>query len=170
MSEDPAQQYRPVKNTEGVCTVCDEAHPLTNRHSQPAVTNRHGVTHKRFLLRVHGPRNNRCPGSHTEPKPWLEASGLPAWDAMTDLDRGAALMHVHKRRREGASYAREHYPVRYSDHPLLIILVAEDIRTACRHAAIVAGNVADGLTDDEYGRLYDLALDYKPGKPISKES
>ncbi len=153
--------YRLIPFGSGACTVCDEVYPLTDRHQQPAVRNRYGVTHKRFLLPIHGPRANRCPGGHTEPQPWLEASGLPAWDDMTDLDRGAALMFVWKAVREGYGYARENYPARYVDHPVLIGL---DVSAACRHASQVAGTWAEvnaRLGADEVDRLYDLALNHE---------
>ncbi|GGM27995.1 hypothetical protein GCM10011608_11060 [Micromonospora sonchi] len=154
--------YRAIEPGHGACQTCNEVHPLTNRHNQPAAVNRHGVRHKRWLLPVHGPRNNRCAGSHTEPKAWLDAAGLPSWDHLTDLDRGAALMFVWKVRQEGEyAYARDNYPARYRDHPLLAAL---DAREACRHASAVAGSWAeaiDRLGEAEVERLYDLALNYE---------
>ena len=83
---------------------------------------------------------------------------LPTWAQMTDLDKGAALLHLHKREWEGVEYAIENYPARYFDHPALVALTPLQ---ACRHAASVEDD-ADGagaLGGDEYGRLYDLALD-----------
>ena len=158
MSTSTLRSYRLIPSGHGACTVCDEVHPLTQRHKQPPVRNRYG-TRKRSLLPIHGPRNNRCPGGHTEPAPWLESSGLPDWEAMSDLDRGAAFMWLHKRRREGAAYAMEHYPVRYVDHP---VLVALEVGEACAHATTVAMDAYDQVTDaagwDEYHRLYELAL------------
>lgn len=155
-----ATTYRLIPLGSGACTVCDDVYPLTDRHQQPAVENRYGITHKRFLLPIHGPRTNRCPGGHTEPKAWLAASGLPAWDDMTDLDRGVALMFVWKAKREGSGYARENYPARYVDHPVLTGL---DVSEACRHARQVAGTwreAGERLGDDEKQRLYDLALNH----------
>ena len=152
------QSYRHIKIGEGACGTCDEVHPLTDRHGQPSFVNRYGVRQRAWLVPVHGPRDNRCAGGHHKPKPWLEASGLPAWDALSDLDKGAALMHVWKRKREGAMYAREHYPVRYSDHPALPTL---DDREACRHASVVAGTwdeAKERLGEHELDRLYGLAL------------
>ena len=84
-----------------------------------------------------------------------ETAALPAWSDMTDLDKGAALTHLHKRVYEGAEYAVENYPARYFDHPALTALSPED---ACRHAASME-DLADDLGNDEHGRLYDLALD-----------
>ncbi|MEV1315467.1 hypothetical protein AB0J14_05200 [Micromonospora arborensis] len=154
--------YRLIPLGSGACATCDEVHPLTDRHQQPAVRNRYGVTHKRYLLPVHGPRGNRCPGGHTEPKAWLAASGLPSWDDMTDLDRGAALMFVWKVSWEASYfYARENYPATYIDHPTLAAL---DVSEACRHARQVAGTWAEAgerLGDDEKQRLYDLALNHQ---------
>lgn len=152
-----APTYRPVPAGSGACTVCDEVHPLTNRHDQPSFINRHNVRQKAYLLPIHGPRNNRCDGSHHEPKPWLDATGLPSWDDMSDLDRGAALMFVWKVKREADyAYARDNYPARYSDHPILRDL---DVHTTCRHARYVAGTwdeAKDRLGADEAQRLYDL--------------
>jgi hypothetical protein len=88
-------------------------------------------------------------------------TALPSWDEMSDLDKGAALMHAHKRDWEGVSYAVENYPAAYLDHPALIAL---DEKAASGHAA----EVTDGWDDwdpDEVARLYDLACytDRKPG-------
>lgn len=80
---------------------------------------------------------------------------LPAWSEMTDLDKGAALLHLRKRRIEGPAYAVEEYPARYFDHAALTGLGE---REACRHAVSVAADTP-GLDTDEYRRLYDLALD-----------
>lgn len=83
---------------------------------------------------------------------------LPAWEEMGELDRGAALMHAWKRHREGARYARQHYPARYLGHPRLVALGPE---LACRHAVTVAGTwdgAVDRLGMDEVERLYDAAL------------
>jgi hypothetical protein len=87
---------------------------------------------------------------------------LPTWDEMSDLDKGAALMHAWKRYREGTSYAVAHYPVRYFDHPALLAL---DDKAACDHAAKVSKGW-QAWEDNEFDRLYDLALyaDRKPGE------
>ncbi len=82
------------------------------------------------------------------------SSTLPSWADMSDLDKGAALMHLHKRQWEGASYAVEHYPVRYFDDVELMRLGSDD---ACRHAASQRGE-ADALSAAEYERLYELAF------------
>ena len=86
-----------------------------------------------------------------------ETPVLPTWDEMTDLDKGAALLHLHKRDWEGADYAAENYPARYFDHPALVALGP---REACRHAVSVEGAAERaGCTGGaEYQRLYDLAL------------
>ena len=83
---------------------------------------------------------------------------LPGWDEMTDLDKGAALMHLHKREWEGESYAEENYPARYFDHPALVALTPAQ---ACRHAVSVEADAdhAGATGPPEYDRLYDLALD-----------
>jgi hypothetical protein len=72
---------------------------------------------------------------------------------MSDLDRGAALLHLHKREWEGTEYAVEHYPAKYFDHPALTTLSSDD---ACRHAASLE-EIADNLMPEEYDRLYDAA-------------
>jgi hypothetical protein len=59
---------------------------------------------------------------------------------MSDLDKGAALMHVWKRNREGGVYARENYPAEYIEHPDLIGLPRD---AACHHATAVAGRNDD---------------------------
>jgi hypothetical protein len=82
---------------------------------------------------------------------------LPGWDEMTDLDKGAALMHLHKREWEGEEYAESDYPCRYFDHPALVALSPLG---ASRHAAGLYDE-ADALTardPQEHGRLYDAAL------------
>lgn len=79
---------------------------------------------------------------------------LPGWDDMSDLDKGAALMHLHKRENEGADYAVENYPCRYLDDPRLTGLDGE---TASEHAAQFEDQ-AEGLSGEEHERLYELAL------------
>lgn len=82
---------------------------------------------------------------------------LPAWADMTDLDKGAALLFLHKIDWEGIEYAMSHYPARYFDHPALTALGSRD---ACRHAISVEAGAerAGALRGDEYQRLYDGAL------------
>ncbi|ONH58363.1 hypothetical protein CcI49_23190 [Frankia sp. CcI49] len=85
-------------------------------------------------------------------------SDLPSWDELHDLDKGAALLHVWKRKWEGGGYAREHYPARYLVHPRLIGLTPE---LACRHAITVAAHwnsAVNQLGMDEVERLYFGAL------------
>lgn len=84
-----------------------------------------------------------------------ETAALPSWAEMTDLDKGAALLHLHKRQREGAEYAVENYPARYFDHPALTAL---DRRRACGHAA-AQWRHAEDLSPEDHNRMYDAALD-----------
>lgn len=86
---------------------------------------------------------------------------LPTWDEMSDLDKGAALLHVHKRDYEGDEYAVSDYPVAYFDHPDLLAL---EMDAACDHAAKVGTGPAESLEPDEYVRLYDGALDAKTAR------
>lgn len=143
--------YREVELGETACTVCDEIVPI--KYSA-----RVGIGGK-LPIWVHGPRGNRCPGGGIPGTGWLVASRLPQWDGLTDLDKGAALMHAWKVHWEASpAYARENYPVRYFDHPELLAL---DIAVQCRHArAVTSGHnrAFDALGHDERQRLYDLAL------------
>lgn len=79
---------------------------------------------------------------------------LPAWADLSDVDKGAVLLHLHKREWEGAAYATQHYPAVFFDHPRLTALAS---RAACRFAVSVEQDTT-GLDDDEHQRLYDLAL------------
>ena len=83
---------------------------------------------------------------------------LPTWDEMSDLDKGAALLHDHKVQDEGESYATENYPAEYFDHPALLAL---DSEAASKHAQGLFGDKDpfDMLGGKEFDRLYDLALD-----------
>jgi hypothetical protein len=100
----------------------------------------HGVTPAQYRAAVHA------------------ANPLPGWDEMSDLDKGAALLHDHKRESEGADYAVENYPCSYIEDPRLTALDGED---ASEHAAeVCGGDVFDRLGAGEYRRLYDLALDH----------
>jgi hypothetical protein len=86
-------------------------------------------------------------------------ASLPSWQDMTDLDRGAALLHMWKREWEGESYAVAEYPCTYFDAPALVALGPLD---ACAHAAHVCGSysqIFDQLGQTEHDRLYDLALE-----------
>ncbi|OLT30075.1 hypothetical protein BJF79_39690 [Actinomadura sp. CNU-125] len=152
--------YRPVPLGEALCRGCEKPFQLIELRTAPSFTNRHGVRQKPRVIPVHGPRNNRCTGSHGDPMPWLEATRLPGWDNLTDRDKGAALMHVWKCHWErDPFYARNHYPADYFDHPLLVDL---DHKVASLHAVVVAGTwkqAMERLGEDEAQRLYDLALD-----------
>lgn len=98
------------------------------------------------------------------------SSELPTWDEMSDLDKGAALLHCHKRRVEGNAYAIAEYPANYLEHPDLVAL---DDETASRHAAAVGSGKRRTLPVEEYRRLYDGALDeerrrYRERKAVSR--
>jgi hypothetical protein len=82
---------------------------------------------------------------------------LPTWAQMTDLDKGAALLHLHKREWEGDDYAVSDYPARYFDNPALLALTPMQ---ACRHAVSVERDADDAgaLKPPEYDRLYEMAL------------
>lgn len=80
---------------------------------------------------------------------------LPAWAELSDVDKGNVLLHLHKRDYEGGEYAEEHYPAKFSDHPTLVGLEPLE---ACRFAKSMRSD-ADDLHYEEYGRLYDLALE-----------
>jgi hypothetical protein len=75
---------------------------------------------------------------------------------MTDLDKGAALLHWHKACVDGSRYATAEYPARYFDDPALAALDKED---ASAHARQVANGKRRSLHPDEWQRLYDGALD-----------
>lgn len=85
--------------------------------------------------------------------------GLPTWDEMSDLDKGAALLHLHKRDWEGVEYAIAEYAAEYFDDERLTGLSRQD---ASAHAVQVCGGDVDAFTDrigsDQFVRLYDLAL------------
>ncbi len=83
---------------------------------------------------------------------------LPGWDDMSDLDKGAALLHLHKRQWEGDEYAESDYPARYFEHPALLALSSLE---ASRHAAGLgsAERMYHSLGEGEFDRLYDAALD-----------
>jgi len=83
---------------------------------------------------------------------------LPVWEEMSDLDKGAALMHLLKRDWEGAEYAESDYPCRYLDNPALTALSPLD---ASRHAMSLGSNEGmwESLGETEYERLYYLALE-----------
>jgi len=84
-------------------------------------------------------------------------AGLPGWDELSDLDKGAALMHLWKRDSEGDDYAIENYPAKFIEDPRLTVLDHED---ACDHAARFE-EIAEELDPSEHSRLYDLALNHE---------
>lgn len=84
---------------------------------------------------------------------------IPTWDEMSDVDKGAALLHMAKLDSEGDDYAIEEYPCRYLENPALVALSPTE---ACAHAvAHYAGyeEAGEALGWDEVARLYDLALE-----------
>jgi hypothetical protein len=84
---------------------------------------------------------------------------LPAWGDMSDLDKGAALLHLRKIEVEGREYARENYPAEYLDHPALTAL---NDGAACDHAVSLFRNweaAERALGVDEVDRLRPLARD-----------
>ncbi len=82
------------------------------------------------------------------------AVDLPSWADLTDLDKGAALLHLHKCEWDGQDYAEENYPARFFDHPALTVMWP---REASRFAQELE-DAAEALTPDEHKRLYDLVL------------
>lgn len=165
--------YRKVPPGMGVCPVCDEVVPwLTQRSANSPIK-----------LFKHGPRNNRCPGSHGPRVPWLEATRLPKWDDLSDVDKGAILAFIWKIHWERSyAYARDNYPATFFDHPMLINL---DVSTRCRYASAACkdkfgffpgseswdwpqprrGGMLDmsqrGLGQAEWDRLYYLAVNHE---------
>lgn len=87
---------------------------------------------------------------------------LPAWDELTDLDKGAVLLHLHKVESEGAEYATEHYAARFFDHPALTDLdgpmASEYAQGIYTDWADSPEEIYDALGSAEYDRLYDMAL------------
>ena len=161
-------EYREVPPGQAACPVCDTVVPvLRHRAGTPAI------------VYVHGPRADRCPGSRQEGVSWIESTRLPNWDELSDVDKGCALMFIWKVHWERSYiYARDNYPATYRDHPMLLALPVAD---RCRYANAVCkqkfgsfeggrtqwptprrGGPLDmserGLGEDEWKRLYDLAL------------
>lgn len=147
---------------EAMCPVCRGLFGYTmgisKYHVNPRAKPRPSVIH------VHGPRKNRCPGSRQPILSWMEATQLPTWDDMSELDKGCALMFVWKVHWEKSyPYARSNYPCRYKEHPELVALCEKD---ACRHARVVTGGykaIDTKLGEEEFLRLYNKALDYERG-------
>ena len=85
---------------------------------------------------------------------------LPTWGELSDLDKGAALLHLWKKDWEGDRYARREYPAKF--------LADERLRALNRDQA---NDYADSLGDyaslceqlgqEEADRLYDLALEHE---------
>jgi len=111
-------------------------------------------------VRPHGPDDDRCPGSGKPGRTFLEYTGLPGWDDMSDLDKGCALLFVWKVDWERSwLYAKENYPCVYRDAEVLRGL---DVDDSCRHAKTVTGGhraIGERLGPDEYERLYGIALE-----------
>ena len=92
-------------------------------------------------------------------------SELPTWEQMSDLDKGAALLHLHKREWEGAELRRGELP-----GPLLRAPGADRAEREtppagmpCRWRATPSR--AGALKGEEYIRLYELALDHERTAP-----
>jgi len=155
-------EFRQIDSGFAACAVCDEVVPFCRSLQK---------MRKPCPIRVHGPRGNRCSGSHQVGRDWVTASHLPTWDEMSDLDKGCALLFTWKVSRERSYiYARDNYPASYREHPLLVAL---DRKVACRHATAVAYDgrdryhpwfvraddaVTERIGRTEYDRLYQLAL------------
>lgn len=84
----------------------------------------------------------------------MTTTTLPAWTSLSDVDKGAVLLHLHKREWEGAQYAIEEYPARFFNHPALTGLGR---REACAFAVSMRDD-AESLDEAGHARLYDLAL------------
>jgi hypothetical protein len=173
--------YREVPPGHAACTTCDEIHPWLAQRTPKSPC----------LLYAHGPRGHRCPGSHQPGQPWLEATRLPTWDELSDVDKGAVLMFVWKCHWERSyAYARDNYPATYRDHPMLVDL---DRATRCRYAtAVIRARFGSydggrsvwprprpggpqymaerGLGDFEWQRLYDLAMAAEVRSAETKEA
>ncbi len=159
---EPVTAYREIPAGSAACTVCDE---IVEHLSKP----RPRVGERRHI-KQHGARDNRCPGGGKPGKTWLEASRLPVWDELSDIDKGNALMFVWKCHWEKSyAYARDNYPATFTDQPVLRDL-PRNIR--CQYAKNVCrGDVSYAqvmntydvirkrLGDTEFDRLYNLALD-----------
>lgn len=83
-----------------------------------------------------------------------EGRPLPQWAELSDLDKGCALLYLHKADYEGGDYARVHYPAKFLDNPLLASLPPGG---ACDYAEVFE-EAALELHDAEHARLYDAAL------------
>lgn len=53
-------------------------------------------------------------------------ANLPTWAELSDADKGAALMFLHKVDVEGYDYASENYAVCFVEHPVLTALTEDD--------------------------------------------
>lgn len=80
---------------------------------------------------------------------------MKTWEDLSDLDKGAVLLHLSKVDIDGESYATQNYPCQYFDDPELTAMTP---RQASEHAQSL-GYVWDICNQDEFERLYDLALD-----------
>jgi hypothetical protein len=122
-----------------------------------------GAQQERISDLLNLPETRRIVREATEREHAEMMATLPDWDDMSDLDKGAALMHIWKRDSEGGDYAIENYPVKYIEDPRLTALDRED---ACAHAARFE-DVSEELQEEnsnEWSRLYDLALAHERSK------
>jgi hypothetical protein len=102
---------RLLGGSRGACTVCDADVRTVREHPGRRVSG--------TLIGVHGPRDARCAGSRQPGRPWIEACHLPAWEALSDHDKGQSLAFEWKAYWERSfSYARENYPPDF-EHPAL---------------------------------------------------
>lgn len=93
------------------------------------------------------------------------ATDVPTWEQMSDLDKGAALLHMHKVEREGREYAEAEYPCRYLDNPQLVALDGLAASWHAQRVTVTNTAIFERIGDDEYFRLYDLALDADRARP-----
>lgn len=141
------RRFRPLPTGQGVCRAC--------LHRGPARPGLNG--HPNRMHRHHRPDGTLC--RERESLRWIEATGLPTWDELTDRDRGAAIMHCWARHTQGVIHAREHAPATFWDDELLTALTPYE---ACRYTAELCGSYAeitDRLGEAERERLYQAALD-----------
>lgn len=81
------------------------------------------------------------------------------WDELSDLDKGAILLFLIACETDGTSYAREHYPVKFLEHPELTELSTNEANDfALRFEdELEFGVPGDDDQGTEYQRLYNLA-------------
>lgn len=82
------------------------------------------------------------------------------WDDLSDLDKGAVLMFMHKVEYEGEDYALENYPVRFIEHPELLEMSQDEANDFALtfEDLLEEGVPGDDEAGTEFQRLYELAL------------